>query len=447
MLLVSTSVSLHLADLHSTVVKHTEYHSVTSYRCNLSCVPIVSPQVLGTVTKYKLSEPDSSQGSRSLKRGNSIVVSRLKEKTLAKGTSFYLYRNREKEFVKQTLRKMRTPSLVFRCPRIGAMKQFAKAFPEDDDCFKYLCEKFPGLSEKGNLCWSRIRKLMKDKEFETSMTTKDTEAWVDCVNIHFLYSPYVKFNSGIWKTLEKKIQKLATEHKKVGVYCGSLYLPSHIKLRNPDGCSVFRSELITIDTGRKEALSIPGSNSIWILSDSRSAIQHFSNWHKADDNTGVDILRKLKHLSSSREIHLQLVLLHVNIASNEIANSVAKDKAAQHTMNSAALTYSELHSTYINSKQTTIPPAHHWYEAKRPGGSLFVSMRQEGTNYSDSFSEWPLRTWTFRDGNKVFPTCVRCSASQASPEHILDCLGLTKQDLYEDPLMVLDFLRVNGSWT
>ncbi|GFU59862.1 uncharacterized protein TNCV_4726291 [Trichonephila clavipes] len=29
-----------------------------------------------------------------------------------------------------------------------------------------------------------------------------------------------------------------------------------------------------------------------------------------------------------------------------------------------------------------------------------------------------------------------CSACQASPEHILDCLVLTKQDLYEDPLMV-----------
>ncbi|GFU88619.1 uncharacterized protein TNCV_4442961 [Trichonephila clavipes] len=40
-------------------------------------------------------------------------------------------------------------------------------------------------------------------------------------------------------------------------------------------------------------------------------------------------------------------------------------------------------------------------------------------------------------------TCVRCSASQASPEHILDCPGLSNQDLYEDPLMVLDFLRVN----
>ncbi|GFX38523.1 RNase H domain-containing protein [Trichonephila clavipes] len=85
-------------------------------------------------------------------------------------------------------------------------------------------------------------------------------------------------------------------------------------------------------------------------------------------------------------------------------------------MNSAPFTYSELHSTYINNKQSTVPPAYH-------------------CDY--------IRTLTFKDGNKVLPTCVKCSACQASPEHILDCLGLTKQDRYEDPLMVLDFLIVS----
>ncbi|GFV50203.1 RNase H domain-containing protein [Trichonephila clavipes] len=56
---------------------------------------------------------------------------------------------------------------------------------------------------------------------------------------------------------------------------------------------------------------------------------------------------------------------------NGIADSLAKAGAAQHTMNSAALTYSELHSTCINNKQSTVPPDHHWYESKRPGGPLF----------------------------------------------------------------------------
>ncbi|PRD33610.1 UNVERIFIED_CONTAM: gag-pol [Trichonephila clavipes] len=148
-----------------------------------------------------------------------------------------------------------------------------------------------------------------------------------------------------------------------GIYISSQNYSSHTKLRNSDGVDL---ELIAIDTGLEEALSIPGSNRIWILSDSRSAIQHLSNWHKVGDNKGVAILDKLKRISSSREIHVQWVPSHFNIAGNEIADALAKDSATQPTMNSAPLSYSELHSTCIN-KQSTVPPAHHWYETKRPG--------------------------------------------------------------------------------
>ncbi|GFX56353.1 RNase H domain-containing protein [Trichonephila clavipes] len=136
-----------------------------------------------------------------------------------------------------------------------------------------------------------------------------------------------------------------------GVYIKSQSYSSRNRHRNSDVCSVFRSELIANDTSLKEAVSIPGSNSIWILSDSRSAIQHLSNWHKVGDNTRVAILEKVKRLSSSLEIHLQWVLSHVNITGNEIADFLAKGGVVQPTMNLAPLTYSELHSTYINNKQ------------------------------------------------------------------------------------------------
>ncbi|GFU93289.1 RNase H domain-containing protein [Trichonephila clavipes] len=150
----------------------------------------------------------------------------------------------------------------------------------------------------------------------------------------------------------------------------------------------------------------------------------------------VAFLEKLKHLSFSREIHLQWVPSHVNITGNEITDSLAKDSAAQHTMNSAALAFSELHPIFINNKQSTVPPAHHWYEVKRPGGFFFPSMQQaEQTISGVATSELGLLGME----TKFFPTCVRCSACQESPEHILDCLGLSKQDLYEDPLMVMDF--------
>ncbi|PRD26999.1 UNVERIFIED_CONTAM: Nucleoporin [Trichonephila clavipes] len=64
-----------------------------------------------------------------------------------------------------------------------------------------------------------------------------------------------------------------------------------------------------------------------------------------------------------------------------------------------------------------------WYEAKRPGGSLFFQCSRQELTILTHFRSGHLRTLTFRDDNKVFPTCVRCSACQAS----LDCLGLSKQ--------------------
>ncbi|GFU70101.1 putative RNA-directed DNA polymerase from transposon BS [Trichonephila clavipes] len=129
------------------------------------------------------------------------------------------------------------------------------------------------------------------------------------------------------------------------------------------------------------------------------AIKHISNWHEVGDNTGVAILEKLKRLSSSREVHLQWIPLHVNIADNEIADSLAKDGAAQPTIKSAPLTYSELHSTYINNKQSIVSPDHHWYEAKRSSGSFSLQCRRKEQAILTRFRSHHLRTLTFRDGN------------------------------------------------
>ncbi|GFT75633.1 hypothetical protein TNCV_1135931 [Trichonephila clavipes] len=46
--------------------------------------------------------------------------------------------------------------------------------------------------------------------------------------------------------------------------------------------------------------------------------------------------------------------------------------------------------------------------------------------------------------SKHFVICTKCSSAQASSGHILSCLGLTRQDLVQDPLLVLVFFRVNG---
>ncbi|GFU38062.1 hypothetical protein TNCV_4275701 [Trichonephila clavipes] len=78
--------------------------------------------------------------------------------------------------------------------------------------------------------------------------------------------------------------------------------------------SVFKSELIAIDEGLSCITSSLEPKSIWILSNSRSAIQHLSNWCSVGDKTGISILNKLKqvHFHVVSHGHFQWIPSHVD---------------------------------------------------------------------------------------------------------------------------------------
>ncbi|GFV84046.1 uncharacterized protein TNCV_3037082 [Trichonephila clavipes] len=65
--------------------------------------------------------------------------------------------------------------------KLGLMKQFVKALDKEGECFKYLCEQFPGLSDaklkEGIFVGPDIRKLLKDETFVTKMEMKEKNAW------------------------------------------------------------------------------------------------------------------------------------------------------------------------------------------------------------------------------------------------------------------------------
>lgn len=66
--------------------------------------------------------------------------------------------------------------------KLGLMKQYVKSLQKDGDCFKYLCTKFPKLSEaklkEGVFTGPDIRKLLTDPSFVETMNEKEKEAWV-----------------------------------------------------------------------------------------------------------------------------------------------------------------------------------------------------------------------------------------------------------------------------
>ena len=65
--------------------------------------------------------------------------------------------------------------------KLGVMKQFVKALNKEGACFKYICDKFPGLTieklKAGIFDGPQVRKLMNDHEFPSSMSKEEFYAW------------------------------------------------------------------------------------------------------------------------------------------------------------------------------------------------------------------------------------------------------------------------------
>ncbi|GFW07052.1 RNase H domain-containing protein [Trichonephila clavipes] len=147
---------------------------------------------------------------------------------------------------------------------------------------------------------------------------------------------------------------------------------ARIHWRNPEGCSVFRIELIAIDEALGSLASLRNGKKIWILSDSRSETQHLSNWQSVRNNVGVSILTKLKRLFTSHQIYLQWIPSHIALEGNEIVDALIKAGACQVSEPSAPVTFLEIFSRTKHQNKTAwiTPPEHHWYQCYCPGGSL-----------------------------------------------------------------------------
>ena len=61
------------------------------------------------------------------------------------------------------------------------MKEFAKALNVEGDCFQFICPKYPGLGcdkiKAGVFDGTQIKKLIKCKNFSSSMTEVQQRAW------------------------------------------------------------------------------------------------------------------------------------------------------------------------------------------------------------------------------------------------------------------------------
>ncbi|GFX33933.1 RNase H domain-containing protein [Trichonephila clavipes] len=127
-------------------------------------------------------------------------------------------------------------------------------------------------------------------------------------------------------------------------------------------------------------------------------------------------------------IHIQWIPSHINIAGNEIADSLARAGASETTTPAAPLTYLELFSKYKakNKAIWMILPVHPWYQSECHGGSFVRGSSRRDQTALTRFLRGHLISLTFVDGIKRFEICTKCSFAQASPRHILSCFGLTR---------------------
>ncbi|GFW28317.1 RNase H domain-containing protein [Trichonephila clavipes] len=144
----------------------------------------------------------------------------------------------------------------------------------------------------------------------------------------------------------------------------------NIKIRNSDFCSVFRSELIAIDEAFRIIKTITSPDEIWILCDSRSAIQHLSDWTNVGDKTSVSILKNLKELSQQHEIYFQWIPSHIGLFGNDTADLLAKEGVTEDLMSRRTLTFSEIFSKTKSLIQELwkTPPTHPWWCPFHQGG-------------------------------------------------------------------------------
>ncbi|GFV78163.1 RNase H domain-containing protein [Trichonephila clavipes] len=193
----------------------------------------------------------------------------------------------------------------------------------------------------------------------------------------------------------------------------------------------FRSELIAIRRGLQCAAQLEDRfQEVWILTGSRASIQHLANLGDIGDQTSLNIRSLFHNLSSGHSIHFQCIPSHVGIEGNERADFLARTAAVEGVSQRGNLTFSEIStiSKLELNRQIKTPPNHEWYFAKCPGESFRLSSRPFQSTYS-RFLSGHTRALRFSNGQKTFPECHWCSSGEASPNHILLCLGFKKDEV------------------
>ncbi|GBN86346.1 hypothetical protein AVEN_82018-1 [Araneus ventricosus] len=129
-----------------------------------------------------------------------------------------------------------------------------------------------------------------------------------------------------------------------------------------------------------------------------------------------------------------------------MADNLAKWGSTHSIPSSSEITFLELFSRKKaqNRAEWLVCPSHHWYKGRKPGHSLPLPCDRQSSTCLSRLASRHMKCLTYSEGNKIYPLCPICQQHQASPKHILDCLGLDWEEIYSSPLSVIHFIKVHG---
>ncbi|GFX85116.1 RNase H domain-containing protein [Trichonephila clavipes] len=191
-----------------------------------------------------------------------------------------------------------------------------------------------------------------------------------------------------------------------------------------------------LDEALRIIKTVTSSNEIWILCGSRSAIQHLSDWTNVGDKTSI--LKNLKELSQQHEIYFQWIPSHIGLFGNDTADLLAKEGVTEDLMSRRTLTFSEIFSKTKSLIQELwkTPPTHPWYNRQAPGGALSIKADRVVQTTISRLASRHTTGLSFHLGQKIYEDCTKCNLVQATPDHLLLCAGLDREDIYSSPLLV-----------
>ncbi|UYV65207.1 K02A2.6-like [Cordylochernes scorpioides] len=154
--------------------------------------------------------------------------------------------------------------------------------------------------------------------------------------------------------------------------------------------------------------------------------------HQAIDVNYIDLLEVDKDVQVAGEQSIEEIVKEV-MGKEKKMKRLAKEGAAGHPDAVNSETYLSTRD-HINKLKLQLirnhrDSFHHsWYQAENPKKQTLQLNRRESTQLA-RWKSGHLRPLVYKEGAKSFPMCTRCKTEEATPQHLLNCIGKDKRSL------------------